>query len=104
MIARRALLALSLLAGAGVLVSAPAQAGHERTTVVYETGHSRHSNYCPPPRYRSSHHGHYRGHQGHRYRGHHGYDRHAWKSNHHHGKRHYGHNDSGYRVYLEYRN
>ena len=99
MIARRTLLALSLLVGAGVLVSAPAQAGHDRTTIVYQAGHHQ-RDYCPPPRHRAGHH-HYK-HHGKHWRGDRRHYRQRGWERHYGGYRH--HSEPRYRIRIEYRN
>lgn len=101
MIARRTLLALGLLAGAGVLVSAPAQAGHERSTVIYQVGHSE-RNYCPPSSHRAAGH-HYDRHERH-WRHDRRYDRrhYGWEHSRYRGQRHY--EEPHYRFRIEYHN
>ena len=101
MIARRTMLALSLLAGAGILGSAPAQAGHDRTTVVYQLGHQQ-RDYCPPSRHRAAGHHHYK-HYGKHWRGdRRHYRQRGWERSHYRGYRHHG--EPRYRIRIEYRN
>lgn len=99
--ARRTMLALALLAGTGFLASAPAQAGHDRTTVVYQVGHGA-RNYCPPPRHRAERRDHYRSHWRHD-RGHH-YRQHAWERSRYRDYRHSDHGGAHYRFRIEYHN
>lgn len=102
MLIRSTLLALSLVAGAGMLVAAPAEAGHDRATVVYRSGDHHGRDYRSHSRYRDhGHHGHYRKHWRAERRH---YGHHDWKrKRHHYGHRRHGH-DSGYRIWFEYRN
>lgn len=97
MTARRTLLALSLLAGIGLLSSAPARADHERVTVIYRTGgHER--DYRAHSWHHLSDRHYYRGH-GYRH-----YERHGhrwWERRRHRGHR--GHRDlPHYRIHIEY--
>lgn len=108
MFVRSTLLALSLVAGTGMLVAAPAEAGHDRATIVYRSGDHHDRDYRHHSRYRDrGHHRHYgkhwrseRRHFGHKRH----YGHHKWK----HKRRYHGHghrrHDSGYRIWFEYRN
>lgn len=101
MSARRTLLALSLLAGAGVLASAPAQAGHDRAAVVYQVG-GYHRDYYPPARHRAGGYHHYPSHWR-ADRRHHGGHRWAYRGYREHGRyRHYERGEPHYRIRIEY--
>lgn len=112
MIARRTLLALGVLLGLGAFVSAPAQAGHERTTVVYKAGYNHHD-YHRPKRHRAVGDHHARPHwraerrhhrQHHWKRSHYRGDHHYRGDRHYRGDHHYRRHEPGYRIWFEYRN
>ncbi len=102
MTARRTLLALSLLAGVGLLAATPARADHERATVIYRIG-GYDRDYCPPERHREW--GHERGRR---------YERHHGRYHHHRRERarystyrdyrHHDRDESRYRIHLEFGN
>ncbi len=102
MIARHTLLALSLLAGVGLLAATPARAGHDRTTVIYRVG-GYDREYRPVERHREWRHEHVR-----RYDRHHGgYHRHRWERARYSTYRAYRHHDRDeprYRIHLEFGN